>query len=108
MQVEPTKYLAKRVYGQSLPEPQLFGENWSYEVCNVMKQAAVQLDAAEVAEHTAMAVVHALLQGGDVSAVLIDDAELGEDMAKQLQRLKGFAMEAWASRHAVVRRACTA
>lgn len=102
VQVEPTQYLAKRVYGQSLPEPQLFGENWQYEVCNVMKQAAVQLDAAEAAEHTVVAVVRALLWGEDIAGVRIDDSELSEAMAKQLRQLKGFAMEAWASRHTVV------
>lgn len=103
MQVQPTGYLAKRVYGQSAPESQLTGENWHYEVCNVMKQAAVQLDAAEASEHTVVAAIGAMLEGGDVSGVLIDDAELSETMLQQLQRLKGFAMEAWASRQAVVR-----
>eukprot|EP00892_Ulva_mutabilis_P003431 jgi/Ulvmu1/145/UM001_0149.1 len=100
--VQPTGYLAKRVYGQSAPESQLTGENWHYEVCNVMKQAAVQLDAAEATEHTVVAVIGAMLEGGDVSGVVIDDSDLSETMLQQLQRLKGFAMEAWASRQAVV------
>lgn len=68
----------------------------------MMKQAAVQLDAAEAAEHTVVAVVRALLWGEDIAGVRIDDSELSEAMAKQLRQLKGFAMEAWASRHTVV------
>lgn len=68
-----------------------------------MKQAGVQLDAAEASEKTVMAVIDAMLEGGDVSGVVIDDSDLSASLVKQLQRLKGFVMEAWASRQAVVR-----
>lgn len=102
LQVQPTMYLSKRVYGENVQEVQINGENWNYEVCNVMKQAAVQLDAAAASEKTVVEVINQLLAGQNVSEVKHDDSHLSSAMLHQLERLTDFVSDTRASRNAVV------